>query len=128
MSRIRSRDTKPEIIIRKALFGRGFRYRINQRSIPGNPDIVLKKYETIIFVHGCFWHGHSNCKRAGIPKSNRVYWVAKIKNNIKRDKTNERRLKQTGWNVVKVWECDINNNLEKTLNQVIKQIGPHTTE
>lgn len=127
MSRIKSRDTKPELLLRKALFTRGFRYRINKKNLPGQPDIVLKKYKTIIFVHGCFWHGHSNCKRSGIPKSNRDYWVAKINSNIERDKSNEKLLKKEGWNVVKVWECEINTNLEKTLNQIIKTICCHNT-
>jgi len=87
MSKIRSKNTGPEMILRKALFARGFRYRVNDRRLPGTPDIVLSKYRTVIFVHGCFWHGHDGCKHASTPKTNTVFWVEKIATNKKRDKT-----------------------------------------
>jgi len=86
----------------------GFRFRINQNNLPGKPDIVLKKHSTIIFVHGCFWHGHRNCKRSNTPKTNRDYWINKIQTNVKRDKKNIRELKKQGWKVIVVWECYAN--------------------
>lgn len=107
MSRIRNKGTKPEIMLRKALFARGFRYRVNVKSLPGKPDIVLPRYKTVIFVHGCFWHGHSGCKYAYTPKSNTEFWVNKISNNKKRDVETEFKLKELGWKVIIVWECEI---------------------
>lgn len=107
MSRIRNKGTKPEIMLRKALFARGFRYRVNVKSLPGKPDIVLPRYKTVIFVHGCFWHGHPGCKYAYTPKSNTEFWVNKISNNKKRDVETEFKLKELGWKVITVWECEI---------------------
>ena len=108
MRRIRSSNTKPEKIVRSLLHRMGFRFRINQNNLPGKPDIVLKKHSTIIFVHGCFWHGHRNCKRSNTPKTNRDYWINKIQTNVKRDKKNIRELKKQGWKVIVVWECYAN--------------------
>lgn len=107
MSQIKSKNTKPEITLRKALFARGFRYRVNVGNLPGKPDIVLPKYKTIIFVHGCFWHGHPGCKYAYIPKSNTEFWATKISTNRERDITTERKLIELGWHVITVWECEI---------------------
>ena len=119
MKQIKSINTKPEIIVRKILFKNGFRFRLNghcskknhsKKILPGKPDIVLAKYKSVIFVHGCFWHHHKGCKRASWPKSNKNYWIPKIKNNIKRDKSIRNILQSLGWNVLVVWECEINNN------------------
>lgn len=107
MAAIKGKDTKPEIIVRKYLFSRGLRFRIHVRKLPGNPDIVLPKYKTIIFVNGCFWHGHDNCKYFRLPKSNIAFWKDKIERNIARDTRTDTQLKSLGWRVIRVWECDI---------------------
>lgn len=106
MSRIRSKDTKPEILVRKYLFSKGFRYRKYCSNLPGKPDIVLPKYKTVIFVHGCFWHKH-NCNFFRLPKTNTEYWANKIENNVLRDKKNIIELKKLGWKVIIVWECEL---------------------
>ncbi len=110
MSRIRAKDTKPEIIVRKYLHSRGFRYRLHTKYLPGKPDIVLLKYKTVIFVHGCFWHGHKGCKYFVMPKSRQDYWVPKIQSNIKKDKLHRKELKKLGWNVLTFWECQLRKN------------------
>lgn len=110
MSRITKRDTKPELLVRKYLFKNGFRYRLYNRNLPGNPDIVLPKYKTIIFVNGCFWHAHTGCKLNRLPKSRLEYWIPKIMGNVARDKINAKTLKKEGWRVITIWEC----NLRKT--------------
>lgn len=107
MSQIRSKDTKPERIVRSLLHSLGFRFRLHNKALPGKPDLTLKKYKTVIFVNGCFWHHHKNCKRATFPKTNKDYWVPKIKRNIQRDKDNARKLKKMGWRVIIVWECQV---------------------
>lgn len=107
MAAIKGKDTKPEMIVRKYLFSRGLRFRVQVRKLPGNPDIVLSKYKTVIFVNGCFWHGHEGCKYYRLPKSNVEFWEQKIKNNIARDVRNENELKSLGWRVIRVWECEI---------------------
>lgn len=107
MVAIKGKDTKPEMIVRKYLFSRGLRFRIQVRKLPGNPDIVLPKYKTVIFVNGCFWHGHEGCRYYRLPKSNIEFWENKIKNNVARDVRNEEELKALGWRVIRVWECDI---------------------
>ncbi len=106
MSRVRSRDTKPEKIIRSALFAMGFRFRLCQKNLPGKPDIVLKKYKTVIFVHGCFWHGHENCKKSRLPKSNTQFWKDKIERNKQRFENVSRHLKKQGWKIIVIWECE----------------------
>lgn len=106
MSRIRSKDTKPEILVRKYLFSKEFRYRKYCSNLPGKPDIVLPKYKTVIFVHGCFWHKH-NCNFFRLPKTNTEYWANKIENNVLRDKKNIIELKKLGWKVIIVWECEL---------------------
>lgn len=105
MSRIRGKDTKPEIIVRRWLWARGYRFRKNVRRLPGTPDIVLRKYGIVIFVHGCFWHGHESHKH--IPQTNKDYWEAKISRNKKRDKMRQIQLQEMGWNVLTVWECQL---------------------
>ena len=107
MSMIRSKNTKPEELVRKYLFSQGFRYRKNVRKLPGCPDIVLPKYKTVIFVNGCFWHGHKDCKYFVWPKSNTEYWYQKIESNVKRDKKNRELLKKQGGQVLTVWECEL---------------------
>ncbi len=112
MAAIKGKDTKPEMIVRKYLFSRGLRFRVQVRKLPGNPDIVLPKYKTVIFVNGCFWHGHEGCRYFRLPKSNVEFWEEKIERNVARDFRNEAELKALGWRVIRVWECEI-----KTLAQ-----------
>lgn len=107
MSRIRAKDTKPELIVRKYLFSKGFRYRLNVKKLPGKPDIVFTKYKTVIFINGCFWHGHENCPKARIPKTKTEWWKAKITKNQERDRQEYAALKQQGWRVLVVWECQL---------------------
>lgn len=110
MSLIRSSNTKPEEYVRRYLFSRGFRYRKNDKRLPGKPDIVLPKYKTVIFVNGCFWHMHG-CSRSRLPKSNLSYWEPKIKRNIERDKQNYYDLESFGWKVIIVWECELKKKI-----------------
>lgn len=105
MSHIRSKDTKPEMLVRRYLFSRGLRYRLHVRKLPGSPDIVLPKYRTAIFINGCFWHGHEGCKLYKPPKSNREFWSAKIERNRERDRLTTAQLQALGWKVIRVWEC-----------------------
>ena len=107
MSHIRSTNSKPEEIVRKYLFSKGFRYRKNVRTLPGCPDIVLPKYHTVIFVNGCFWHGHKNCRYFVIPKTRTEWWLDKINRNIDRDQANILALKKSGWRVITIWECQL---------------------
>jgi DNA mismatch endonuclease Vsr len=124
MSKIRGTETKPEILVRKFLFSKGFRYRINDKRYPGKPDIVLPKYRTAIFVHGCFWHGHENCKAAALPKTNRSFWESKIRRNVDRDQKNIELLEKDDWNVIVVWNCQIKTkkNGEQRLDLLVKEI------
>ena len=118
MSRIRSKDTKPEEKVRKYLFAQGFRYRKNVRKLPGCPDIVLPKYKTVVFVHGCFWHMH-DCGRFHWPSSNQEYWEPKIHRNFERDQTNIEQLQALGWKVLTVWECELKNKVfESTMRKL----------
>lgn len=107
MAAIRGKDTKPELLVRKFLFSRGFRYRLNHPRLPGHPDIVLRKYRTVIFVNGCFWHGHENCRYFRLPKTNVDFWKNKIERNRERDKEEQHRLAEMGWHCVTVWECQL---------------------
>lgn len=107
MAAIRSASTKPELRLRHALWRLGFRYRINDKRLPGSPDIVLPKYRTVIFVHGCFWHGHKDCKNASTPKTNTEFWATKILRNQQRDQEVWRQLEAKGWSVIIVWECQL---------------------
>lgn len=108
MGRIKSKDTKPEMIVRKSLHANGFRYKLHDKTLPGKPDIVLQKYKTVIFVHGCFWHHHNNCKLGKIPPNNQEYWIPKLTGNSLRDKKHKKILKQSGWKVLVIWECNLN--------------------
>jgi DNA mismatch endonuclease, patch repair protein len=107
MSRIRSRDTNPELIVRKALTELGYRFRLHRKDLPGKPDIVLPKYRTAIFVHGCFWHQHSGCIDCSNPKTNSKYWRPKLLANVQRDRKHRRRLRRLGWTPVVIWECEV---------------------
>lgn len=113
MSHIRSTNSKPEEIVRKYLFAKGFRYRKNVKKLPGHPDIVLPKYKTVIFVNGCFWHKH-DCPRFVWPSSNREYWIPKIEKNVERDKFNSVELQKMGWRVITIWECELKKKNRKT--------------
>ena len=119
MSRIRGKDTKPEEIVRKYLFARGYRYRKNDRRYPGKPDIVLPKYKTVIFVNGCFWHKHEGCRYFVWPRSNPEFWRKKILSNVERDQKNYTDLEKLGWNIIVVWECELK---PKTREETMKNI------
>jgi DNA mismatch endonuclease (patch repair protein) len=121
MSRIRSKDTKPELLVRKALHQLGFRFRLHVSHLPGRPDIVLPKYQTIIQIKGCFWHGHT-CRGGRIPKSNRAYWIPKLLQNRERDRSNERKLRRLGWSVHSVWECRLRRCSEVGLEAMLLKI------
>ncbi len=124
MSRIRSKDTNPELIVRKFLYKNGFRYRLNKESLPGKPDIVLRKYNTCIFVHGCFWHGHQGCKYFKIPKTRSEWWRNKILATKQRDVASIAKLKETGWNILIIWECELQKkSKELTLDNLLKFLG-----
>lgn len=123
MSRIRAKNTKPEIIVRKYLFSQGFRFRIHKTDLPGKPDIVLKKYNTIILINGCFWHGHKNCKIFKLPKTQQEYWTPKIEKNILNLSRNKKRLKLLGWKVIEVWECQLKILIRaKTFQKIVQKI------
>jgi len=121
MSSVRNKSTNIEQAVRKALFAKGFRYKINDKTLPGSPDIVLPKYQAVIFVHGCFWHGHT-CQHGSIPKSHQKFWRSKIENNMTRDKENITKLVKLNWRVAVVWECSIRGSsspsFEKNINSI----------
>lgn len=120
MSRIRATNTKPEEIVRKHLFAQGFRYRKNDSHLPGKPDIVLPKYKTVIFVNGCFWHGHTDCKYFVWPENNADFWREKINGNIQRDLRNTQLLTDQGWNIITIWECELKKaTLQSTLDSLV---------
>ena len=119
MSQIRSKGTKPEILVRKYLFSKGFRYRLNVKNLPGTPDIVLAKYKTVIFINGCFWHGHENCKYYVLPKTREDWWIKKITHNKILDVENSAKLKANGWNVLVIFECELKKDKrERTLSEI----------
>jgi DNA mismatch endonuclease (patch repair protein) len=120
MSKIRSKNTKPEIILRSELHKKGYRFRIHSKSLPGKPDIILPKYKTVIFVHGCFWHQHKNCIDGRIPKTRTDYWKAKLEKNIQRDIKNRKEIKKMGWKPLVIWECEIEKKIEKISNKITK--------
>lgn len=124
MAAIRGKDTKPEILVRKFLFSKGLRYRVNNRKLPGSPDIVLKKHKTVVFIDGCFWHGHEGCRYYKMPKSNVDFWERKISHNKARDVSNTAVLKLMGWKVIRVWECDIKTRERRdfTLRKLFAEI------
>lgn len=122
MSGIRSKDTKPEVAIRKALFALGFRYRLHKPNLPGKPDIVLPKYHATIFVHGCFWHGHK-CSLFKWPKSNEAFWRKKIEGNKARDLDTQKRLRDAGWRILVVWECAVRKSKDKDFEGLLDRIA-----
>ncbi len=128
MSHIRSKNTKPEELVRKYLFSKGFRYRKNVRKLPGCPDIVLPKYKTAIFVNGCFWHKH-DCPRFVWPSSNQEYWIPKISRNVQRDQEHYQELKKSGWSVLVIWECQLKKNLfDSTMELLVREIQKNSSE
>ena len=123
MSQIKAKNTKPELVVRKFLFANGFRYRLNQKDLPGKPDIVLKKYKTAIFVNGCFWHGHKGCKYFVLPKTRTEWWLQKIKGTQKRDRKAEIELNILGWRVITIWECELKpKKKDETLKNLISKL------
>lgn len=128
MARVKSKNTKPEIFLRKLLWHKGFRYRVNYKNLPGSPDIYLLKYKTAIFVNGCFWHMHENCKYSSIPKSNYEFWKNKLEGNVERDKKNYAQLESMGIKVIVVWGCEIkrmmkdDSVLSKKVNSIYQKI------
>ncbi|MFC2735934.1 very short patch repair endonuclease [Parascardovia denticolens] len=134
MSHIHGKDTKPEEIVKKYLFSKGYRYRKNDSRYPGRPDIVLPKYHTVIFVHGCFWHRHPGCTYAAIPSTNRKFWQKKFDQNVARDKKVQGQLKADGWNIIVVWECEISRKsdrkerLQRLENEIRTAITGRETE
>lgn len=123
MSRIKGKDTKPEMLVRKFLFSQGFRYRLHDKKLTGKPDIVLSKYKTVLFIHGCFWHGHEGCRYYVIPKTKTEWWLNKINGNRINDEKAIRKLLADNWKVITIWECDLKNNKrEETLKAICKKI------
>ena len=125
MSHISGRETKPEVLVRKLLFAKGLRYRKNVKSLRGKPDIVLTKYRTVVFIHGCFWHGHEGCPKAKLPDTRREFWEKKISENMKRDKADVDILNKEKWKVITIWQCEI-NNVVKRENRVELLVGEIT--
>ncbi|HRN17057.1 MAG TPA: very short patch repair endonuclease [Xylanibacter oryzae] len=120
MAAVKSTDTKPEMMVRKYLFAAGFRYRLHHKRLPGHPDIVLPKYRTCVFVNGCFWHGHDNCKLFVMPKTNVEFWSKKINRNRERDIEEQKQLKKMGWHVITIWECQLKPKVrEQTLLSLV---------
>ncbi len=120
MSRIKGKDTKPEMLVRRFLHANGFRFRLHAKELPGKPDIVLPKYHTVIFVHGCFWHGHEGCRYFTIPKTRSEWWTDKIFTTRNKDAEHFQKLRDAGWNVVSIFECELRQPLrKKTLNNIV---------
>ena len=123
MSRIKGKNTKPEMLVRKFLHAKGYRYKLHDKNLPGKPDIVLPKYNTIIFVHGCFWHGHANCKYFVVPKTRTQWWTNKINRNKANDEKAVKALRKDGWNAIVVWECGLKAaKVERTLARILNKI------
>lgn len=122
MSRVRSKDSQPEILVRRAVFSEGYRYRLHARDLPGCPDLVFRSRRKVIFVHGCFWHRHTNCALARMPKSRIDFWKPKLEANKQRDSRNKRRLARSGWKVLTLWECQL-NDVEKLKKQIRRFLG-----
>jgi DNA mismatch endonuclease (patch repair protein) len=119
MSRIKGKDTKPEMIVRRFLHSQGFRYRLHVKDLPGKPDIVLPKYKTVIFIHGCFWHKHEGCRYFVVPKTRTEWWMEKIGRNVENDKKKQAAVRDAGWTIIQLWECDLKaDKREKTLRKL----------
>ena len=122
MSRIRGKNTKPEMLLRSQLFRQGLRFRVHQKDLPGKPDIILPKYKTAIFVHGCFWHYHKDCREGRIPSTNSKFWKEKLEKNISKDEKYVQLLTALGWKVLIIWECEIEKHLAKTISNLVCNI------
>ena len=114
MSRIRGKDTKPEIIVRKFLHSKGLRFRLHSKELPGKPDVVLRKYYTVIFINGCFWHGHKGCRYFILPKTRSEWWLNKIERNRENDKSTISKLRKSGWDIISIWECQLKKDKRET--------------
>ena len=127
MSQIRGQDTKIEILVRRFLFSKGFRFRKNDKRYPGKPDVVLPKYKTVIFINGCFWHRHEGCKDATVPKTRTDFWISKLNKNVENDRKNRETLVTMGWRVITLWECELESQfelcMERTINQILEETG-----
>lgn len=123
MSRIRGKDTKIEVKVRKYLFSKGYRFRKNDKRYPGKPDVVLPKYHTVIFVNGCFWHQHEGCKNATMPKTRTDFWKEKLGRNVANDRKNVHLLEEAGWRVITLWECELEKDFEGRMNKVIDDLS-----
>lgn len=124
MSRIKAKDTKIEVLVRQYLFSKGYRFRKNDKRYPGKPDVVLPKYKTVIFVNGCFWHMHKNCKYGRIPKSNVDYWKLKLERNVQNDKKHYKELEKEGWRVIVLWECELKKDFDAIMEKIIESFDP----
>jgi DNA mismatch endonuclease (patch repair protein) len=123
MRNIKGINTAPELVVRKYLFKLGYRFSLHRRKMPGTPDIVLKKYKTVIFVNGCFWHGHNGCNKSSLPKTRTSYWSDKIEANRIRDKINIEKLEALGWKVITIYQCELRNkNIESTMERVLSKL------
>lgn len=128
MSRIRGKNTKPEMLVRKYLFAKGFRYKLHDKKLPGKPDLVFPKYRTVVFIHGCFWHGHEGCKYFVIPKTRTDWWLDKISRNKKKDYENEKQLNELAWKIITVFECTLKpQKREETLQKLLIEISSGNT-
>jgi DNA mismatch endonuclease (patch repair protein) len=123
MSRIKGKDTKPEMLVRRFLHGQGFRYKLHDRALPGTPDLVLPRYNAVVFIHGCFWHGHTNCRYFVVPKTRTEWWVNKINRNIANYTKATRALRKMGWRIITIWECDLKvNKIDRTFKKIANKI------
>jgi len=122
MSRIKGKDTKIEVEVRKYLFSKGYRFRKNDKRYPGKPDIVLPKYHVAIFVHGCFWHRHEGCKDVTTPKTRTEFWLEKFDKNVKNDQIKQEKLRELGWKVIVIWECELKRSFQETMDKVEKEL------
>ena len=126
MSRIRSGNTKPELLVRSLLHRMGYRFRLHRKDLPGKPDIVLPKYKAVIFVHGCFWHHHKGCKYAYIPKTRQEFWEAKFKSNAERDRKVKKELEEKNWGILVIWECEL-SNIKSTMKRLKDYLNKDST-
>ena len=123
MSRIKGKDTKPEVKVRKYLFSKGYRFRKNDKRYPGKPDIVLPKYKTVIFINGCFWHMHPGCKQSRLPKTNTDFWLNKLNKNVENDNRNYEKLRKSGLKVIILWECNLDKNFDSAMEELVKDLS-----
>lgn len=126
MSRVKGKDTSIEVKVRKYLFAQEFRFRKNDKRLPGKPDVVLPKYRTVIFIHGCFWHRHPNCKDATTPKTRTAFWLEKFEKNVANDNAHCEALEAAGWKVITLWECEINKRFDETMDRVVRELNEST--